>query len=160
MHKLIPVEAAKALMNEAQDWGLWGWLTEKRRLRSTADAAWEALDKAEQKVRDSWSDDLKKAWHELEAQAAAEANPRLKRQFEKARDEAKDVDPDIKAVIRKLKDADREAYALHMQAEETFDLADKRMSTSMAREGAVQAIAAWEKREHFLRKLETVGRRK
>lgn len=159
MQKLIAVEEAKALMNEALDWSLWGWLTEKRRLRATADRAWEALDEAEKKVRAGWSEDLRKAWHELEAMAEFEANPRAKRQCEKARDEAKDVDPEVKLAARKLKEADEEAYALHMQAEETFDEADRRMSTSMAREGARQAIDAWETREKFVRKMEALGRK-
>ena len=44
-----------------------------------------------------------------------------------------------------------------MQAEETFDEADRRMSTRMACEGARQAIHAWEEREKFLRKMEALG---
>jgi len=159
MQKLIAVEEAKALMSEAIDWSLWGWLTEKRRLRVTADKAWEALDGAEEKVRAGWSDDLRKAWHECEAEAALAANPRAKRQYEKAREEARDVDSQVKLAARKLKEADAEAFALRMQAEETFDEADRRMSTSMAREGARQAIDAWEVREKFVRKMEALGRK-
>lgn len=62
MQKLIAVKEAKALMNEALDWSVWGWLTEKRRLRATADRAWAALDEAENKARAGWNDDLRKAW--------------------------------------------------------------------------------------------------
>lgn len=159
MQKLIAVEEAKALMSEAMDWSVWGWLTEKRRLRVTADQSWEALDRAEEKVRAGWSEDLRKAWHECEAEASLEANPRAKRQYEKAREEARDVDPQVKLAVKKLKEADAEAYALRMQAEETFDEADRRMSTSMAREGARQAIDAWELREKFVRKMEALGRK-
>jgi hypothetical protein len=159
MHKLIAVEEAKALMSEAMDWSVWGWLTEKRKLRVTADRAWEALDQAEEKVRAGWREDLRKAWRELEAEAALEANPRAKRQYEKAREDASDVDPEVKLAAKKLKEADAEAYALRMQAEETFDEADRRMSTSMACEGARQAIDAWETREKFLRKMESLGRK-
>jgi hypothetical protein len=159
MHKLIAVEEAKALMSEAMDWSVWGWLTEKRKLRVTADRAWEALDQAEEKVRAGWREDLRKAWRELEAEAALEANPRAKRQYEKAREEASDVDPEVKLAAKKLKEADVEAYALRMQAEETFDEADRRMSTSMACEGARQAIDAWETREKFVRKMESLGRK-
>ena len=159
MHKLIAVEEAKALMSEAMDWSVWGWLTEKRKLRVTADRAWEALDQAEEKVRAGWREDLRKAWRELEAEAALEANPRAKRQYEKAREEASDVDPEVKLAAKKLKEADAEAYALRMQAEETFDEADRRMSTSMACEGARQAIDAWETREKFVRKMESLGRK-
>ena len=159
MHKLIAVEEAKALMSEAMDWSVWGWLTEKRKLRVTADRAWEALDQAEEKVRAGWREDLRKAWRELEAEAALEANPRAKRQYEKAREDASDVDPEVKLAAKKLKEADVEAYALRMQAEETFDEADRRMSTSMACEGARQAIDAWETREKFVRKMESLGRK-
>jgi len=160
MQKLIEVEEAKAVMNEAKGWSLWGWLTEKRRLRSTADKAWEALDAAEKKAKDTWSDDLKKAYRELEAEAQADSNPRSKRQLEKAREEAKDIDADVKAAVKRVKDAFDESYNAHMTAEETFDVADRRMSTSMAREGADQAIEAWELTEKAIRKAEALARRK
>ena len=39
------------------------------------------------------------------------------------------------------------------------DEADRRMSTSMACEGAQMAIDAWEMREKFIRKMEALGRR-
>jgi hypothetical protein len=53
MHKLRRVEEAKALFEEAKDWGVWSWLTEKRKLRQTADAAWAALEECEARVRAS-----------------------------------------------------------------------------------------------------------
>ncbi|MBZ5726394.1 MAG: hypothetical protein LAP87_15515 [Acidobacteriia bacterium] len=160
MHKLIEVEDAKALMKEAIGWSLWGWLTEKRRLRTTADRAWEALEEEERRVKAAWSDDLQKAHRELAAAAAVEGNPRLKRQYEKAKEEAKDVDPQIKLAVQRVQEAFAESHAAHMQAEETFDVADKRMSTGMAREGAQQAIDAWESTEKAIRKAEAAARRK
>ena len=51
MHKLVPVEDAKTLFNEAKDWSVWRWLTEKKHARTTADAAWEALEACEEKVK-------------------------------------------------------------------------------------------------------------
>jgi hypothetical protein len=51
MQKLAAVGEAKALFQEATDWGVWRWLTEKRRVREAADAAWEALEECERKVR-------------------------------------------------------------------------------------------------------------
>jgi hypothetical protein len=160
MQKLVPVEDAKTLMKEAIDWSLWGWLTEKRKLRTTADRAWEALDEMEKKVKSAWSDDLKAAYRELEAQASVDGNARAKRQYEKAKEEARDVAPEIKLAVQKLKEAEDEANAARMQAEETFDEADRRMSTAMACEGAQQAIDAWEMREKVIRKTESLGRRK
>ncbi len=159
MQKLEPVEEAKSLFNEAKEWGVWRWLTEKSRARRTADAAWEALDAYEKKVKAAWSDDLKKAYREAEAEAALDGNARSRHKLEKAQEEAKDVDPEIKAAAKKFKKAEDEAYQLHMNAEATFDEADRRLSTSMAREGSQQAIDAWEAREKVIRKAESLGRR-
>jgi len=79
MQKLEAVEEAKVLMNEAKNWGVWRWLLEKRRVRAAADRAVDALGEAEKKVKAAWDDDLKKAYRELEAEAAFENNPRTKR---------------------------------------------------------------------------------
>jgi len=66
--------------------------------------------------------------------------------------------PEIKAAFKKLKAADEEAYKARMDAEAQFDEADRRLSTSMAREGAQMAIDAWEMREKLIRKMEAMGR--
>lgn len=160
MEKLIPVEEAKTLMNEAKDWGLWRWLMEKGRVRAAADRAVEALEEAEKKVKASWSDDLKKAYRELEARASLDSNPRAKRQYQKAQEEAKDVDPKIKLAVERVKEADDQAYDARMDAEETFDEAERRLSTSMARAGTQKAIDSWDLREKAIRKAEALGRRK
>src|ERR1035438_2542369 len=57
MHKLAPVEDAKTLFHEAKDWSVWRWLIEKKHARSTADAAWEALEACEEKVRAGWNEE-------------------------------------------------------------------------------------------------------
>jgi hypothetical protein len=160
MHKLAPVEEAKALMNEAKDWALWRWLWDKGRVRATADRANEALDHLEKKVKASWSDDLKKAYRELEAQASLDSNPRAKHQYEKAREEAKDVDPEIKRAVERVKEADDEAYNAHLDAEETFEEAERHLDTGMAREGAQKAIDSWDLHEKAIRKAEALDRRK
>jgi len=138
MQKLIPVEEAKALMREAIDWSLWSWLTQKRRLRTTADTAWEALEGCERKVKGSWSDELKKAYRGKDG---------------------KDADPDLKLAIERMKEADAAWRAARVTAEATFDEAERRMSTSMACEGAQQAIEAWELTEKAIRRAEALGRR-
>src|SRR5262249_37935126 len=149
---------AKTLFEEAKDWGVWRWLTEKRRARETADAAWEALDEYEKQVRSAWSEDLKKADRELAAAATFNGSSRSKRSHEKAVEEAKDAERGIKLAMKKLRTADEEAYKARMDAEAQFDEADRRMSTSMARDGAQMAIDAWLQREKFIRKLEALGR--
>ncbi len=123
MHKLAPVEETKALFAEAQGWGVWQWLTQKSRLRQTADAAWEALDGYEKEVKRSWD-------------AATR-----------------------QAARQQLKPADEAAYQARMDAEAQFDEADRRLSTSMAREGAQMAIEAWVMREKFIRKMEALGKK-
>jgi hypothetical protein len=145
MQKVLPVEEAKALMREAIDWSLWGWLTQKRKLRSTADRAWEALDEVEKKVKAAWSDDLQAAYHELQAKGR--------------RGPARDVPEEVRHAVQRFKEAEDEAHTAHMQAEETFDEADRRMSTSMACQGAQEAIDAWEMREKVIRKAESLGRK-
>jgi hypothetical protein len=159
MQKLIPVEEAKALMNEAKEWGVWRWLREKARVRAAADRAVEALSDLEKKVKASWGDDLRKAYRELEAQALFERNPRAKQRYQKAREEAKNVDPQIKLAVRRLKEADDKAENARLDAEATFDEAERRLSTSMAREGARKAIDSWELREKAIRKAEALSRR-
>jgi len=123
MHKLAPVEEAKALFAEAQDWGVWQWLTQKSRLRQTADAAWDALDAYEKEVKRSWDSATRQA------------------------------------ARQQLKPSDDEAYQARMDAEAQFDEADRRLSTSMAREGAQMAIDAWVMREKFIRKMEALSRK-
>ena len=158
MRKLPPVEHAKELFETAKDWGLWRWLLEKRNARQTADAAWAAFDEYESEVKASWSDDLRKAWREAETETAAAADGRAKRAYEKAKAEAKDIDPDLKARVRLLQEADAHAFKARMDAEEQFDEADRRLSSSMACEGAQMAIDAWVMREKFIRKMEALAR--
>ncbi|HZT33565.1 MAG TPA: hypothetical protein VFA33_26995 [Bryobacteraceae bacterium] len=159
MHKLVPVEEAKALMNEAKDWSVWHWLTDKHRVRATADRATEALDELEKQVKSSWNDDLKKAYGELEAEARMNGNPKARAAYEKAKQEARRIDPQIKLVAGRVKEADDAAYAARMDAEDTFDEAERRLSTGMAREGAQKAINAWELREKAIRRAEAAARR-
>ena len=121
MHKLTAVEEAKRLFEEAKDWGVWRWLTEKRRARSTADRAWEALEEYENSLKADWPKELRKSF----------------------------------AAHHEFKQADAEAYKARMEAEAQFDEADRRLSTSMAREGSQMAIDAWKMRERFIRKIET-----
>lgn len=159
MRKLVQVEDAKSLLEVAKDWGVWKWLTEKKKVRQTADIAWEAFDELEKDVKSAWSGDLQKAYAEASAEAAmAGGGASEKRRFEKARKEAASVDPGIKAVAQKLWKTDHEAYTVRMEAERMFDEAEKRMSTSIAREASQVAIDAYNLREKAVRKAETAGR--
>ena len=160
MHKLSQVEEATALMNEAKDWGVWRWLWEKSRVRASADRANDALAELEDKVKASWSDDLKKAYRELEVPASLNGHAKGKRLYEKAKEEAKDVDPEIKSAVARVKEADDIAYKAHLDAEETFDEAERRLDTGMAQDGAEKAIESWVLREKAIRRAEAAGRKK
>ncbi len=154
MQKLEVVEEAKALMTEASEWSVWRWLTEKKRVRMAADRAVDALNAQDKKVKAAWSDDLKKAWRELELETS-----RSRQKHEKAKEDAKDVPAEIKIAVRKVMEADEEAETARLDAEDTFDEAERRLSASMAREGARKAIASWELREKSIRRAEAAGRK-
>jgi hypothetical protein len=158
MQKLSEVEEARALMSEAHGWSLWRWLTDKRRVRETADKATEALAKSRKSAQRSWSDDLNKAYNELVAEAALDGAAATKRKYEKAKAEAEHVDPKIKVAARRVKDADEEAQRATMAAEETFAAADAHMSPGTAREGTQKALESYDLREKAIRKAEAAGR--
>ncbi len=161
MQKIPAVEDAKALLGEGKRWGVWKWLTEKRRVRATADRGTAALDGLERIVKNSWSDDLKKAYAELVAEAALEeGGAPAKRKYEKAKRDAEMVNPKCKLAARAVKEADDAAYHGRMNAERMFDDAERRLSANMAREAAQVAIDAYELREKAIRKAEAAARLK
>ena len=149
MQRLPAVEEAKALLTEAMGWPIWTWLMQKGKVRETADKGTAALDKAEEKVKAGWNKDLKKAYRELQAQAASDKDSKAK---------ARRVDPKIKGAAQRVKEADDEAHRARMDAEDTFGQAERRMSAGLAREGAQKAIAAYDLREKAIRKAEAVAR--
>jgi hypothetical protein len=142
MHKLVEVEEARRLMTEAKAWSVWQWLTEKRRVRAAADAATAALDKAEKRVKAGWPDELRKFYRQVDARVAADG-----------------ADP-LHHAVAEVKKADDAAYDARMDAEATFDEAERRLSASMAREGAQKAIDSYGLHEHAIRKAEAVARHK
>ncbi len=142
MHKLAPVEDAKALFDEARDWSVWRWLLEKKRARSTADAAWAALEDCEERVRAGWHEEWIQAY----------GHPKSRRYAE--------LDAEVKEALERLRQEDEKARQARDAAEAQFDEADRRMSTSMACEGAQMAIEAWEMREKVIRRAEALVRKK
>ena len=85
---------------------------------------------------------------------------RTRQRYEKAKEEAKDIDPELKAAVQRVQQADDEAENARLNAEATFDEAEKRLSASMARDGAQKAIDSYELHEKAIRKAEAVARRK
>ncbi len=150
MRKLTEVEEAKALMTEAVEWSVMKWLREKKRVRKAADRANDALDALEQEVKRSWSTELMAAYDELlsvSSKAAAGRQPRSTK-------DPDSIPPEIRLAARQIKHADDQAYHAHMDAEDTFDEAERQLSTRLAREGCSKAIASWELHQAAIRKAE------
>ena len=143
MRKLTEVEEATALMTEAVEWSVVRWLREKKRVRKAADKANAALDALEKETKELWDDDLKAAYREL----VAPANDRAKNKIEPA-------ETKITQLAKAVKKADDAAYRAHMDAEDTFDEAERQLSTRLAREGSRKAITSWELHEAAIRKAE------
>jgi hypothetical protein len=161
MRKLTQVEDAKTLLGVAKDWGVWKWLTEKKRVRQTADIAWEAFDELDKEIQSAWSADLHKAYAELTAEAELEeGGAPAKRRHDKAKREAAGIDAKVKASAQRLKEAYDEAWGVRMEAERMFDEAEKRLSTSLAREASQVAIYAYNLREKAVRKADAAARAK
>ena len=138
MRKLPEVEEARALMTEAMEWSVMKWLKEKKRVRKTADRANDALDQLSEETKLLWPDELRAAYTAL----AQNAKP------------AKQPDAEIPNAVKQVKRADDESFRAHMDAESTFDEAERQLSTSMAREGCRKAIYSWELHEKAIRLAE------
>ena len=143
MKKIAEVEEAKVIMTEAQDWGIWRWLMEKRKVRLAADSCNDALARAEKRVIESWPEDMRAAYDVL---------------ADDAKKRHKEVDADTLETVRKIKDALDEAERVRLDAEDIFDRADRALSTSMAKQGTFRAIEAWEMREKAIRKAESAAK--
>jgi hypothetical protein len=145
MKKIPEVVEAKAIMTEAQNWGIWRWLTEKRKVRLAADACNDALSRAEKNVIASWPDDMRSAYEQVSA-------------GEKSKARGKKLDPDLVDAVRKIKDAFDDAERVRLDAEDIFDRADRALSTSMAKDGTFRAIEAWEMRERAIKRAESAAK--
>jgi hypothetical protein len=144
MRKLSEVEEARALMNEAVEWSVVKWLKEKKRVRKAADRANDALDELRKQIQDSWNDDLKAAYQELAASATKPGKSDM-------------IDSPTMVVVKAVKRADDAAHRARMDAEDTFDEAERQLSTRLAREGSRKAIASWDLHEAAIRKAEAAS---
>jgi hypothetical protein len=143
MRKITEVEQARALMTEATDWSVMKWLRDKKHVRKMADKANEALWALQKETKASWSNELKAAYNEL-------VEPDDNHQSSKGVAPS----PEVRLLAKHVKEMDDEAYRAHMDAEDTFALAEKRMSTSMAKDGCRKAIYSWELYEKAISKAE------
>jgi arginine utilization protein RocB len=141
MRKLPEVEDATALMTEAAEWSVVRWLKEKKRVRKTADKANSALDALNNEIKASWDDTLKAAYQ----QVTAPSNDPTK---------ALNADPALIHLAKIIRRADDLARRARMDAEDTFDEAERQLSARLAREGCRKAIVSWELHEIANRKAE------
>ena len=154
MEKIPEVETAKALMTEAVTWSVMKWLREKKRVRKTADQANAALDQLTQSTQELWPDRVRTAYEALVRQNGGGAAVRNQQKPLSVND------PEATLIAKKIKETDDEAYRARMDAEETFDLAERQLSTALARDGCRKAIASWDLHEKAIRKAEAVIRPK
>lgn len=155
MDKLPEVESAKALMTEAMTWSVVRWLREKKRVRKAADLANAALDRSSEAVRERWPDRMRAAYEALAMQATGGPTARSQQ-----KPPLTAIDQEASVVAGKSKKIDDEAYRTRMDAEETFDQAERRLSTLLAREGCRKAIHSWDLHEQAIRKAESLVRSK
>jgi hypothetical protein len=140
MNKISEVEEAKALMNEAINWSVMKWLREKKTVRKVADRANAALDSTIADMIGNWKGELRLAYDQLASRAAKVENSNL--------------GSDAISMAKRLKHAQEEAKQAREDAENTFDEAEKQLSTTMAREGCRKAIHSWELHEHVIKLAE------
>jgi hypothetical protein len=57
-------------------------------------------------------------------------------------------------LVKNVKEMDDKAYCARMDAEKTFDEAERQLSTSLAREGCKKAIRSWNLYERAIREAE------
>ncbi len=136
-------------MTEGMDWSVWRWLLEKNRVREIADRATAALERAKRNAKATWSNELRMAYDELASQDLKN-QPREKGLVK----EGQTIAPEIKLKAKQVKKADDQAERARLDAEATFDEAERRMSASMAREGARQALKSYDLRESAIRKAQ------
>jgi hypothetical protein len=149
MRKLAEVRQATELMNEAINWSVFKWMFEKPRVRKTADIANDALDRLERAVKAEWPESLKAAYTELTAKSS-KSTPRN----QKRRQSSSVIDAETRQLVEKIMEADDDARRARIDAEATFDEAERILSISLAQEGCQKAITAWELHEKAIRKAE------
>ena len=159
MKKLSAVDDARAVMTQGLEWGVWKWLTEKRRVRALADEARAALDELEMNTKLGWSDDYKLAYNHLVSENDDAKQARRKSKSVRSTTEGK-VNAKVLAAVTKVKEADDDAYSAHEDAEDLFAEAERKMSTSMARDAARKALEAYDLHEAAIRKAEALAQGK
>lgn len=151
MSKLPAVKDAKALMTEAMDWSVFKWLWEKSNVRQTADDANAALDRLNKRTKAHWPEASKATYRQILAE-----NGRNNRNHDDKTSFPSVAEPQILQALKTVKEMDDKAHAARMDAEATFDEAERLLSTDLAREGCRKAIRSWELHEKAIRAAEAL----
>jgi hypothetical protein len=154
MEKLAEVEEAKTLLTVAKDWSILKWLTEKKRVRAVADRGTAALDERERVIKSRWTNERRNAYATLWPAVSEEDDPFAAADLEFSRQQAGGIPPELLAVAERVKNADEIATKARLCAEDTFDRAERQMSASLARQGAEEALEAYELRYIALEEAE------
>jgi hypothetical protein len=152
MNKLEAVEEAKRVLAGAMDWSILRWLAEKRRIREIADRGTASLDAEERRIKAQWPQELTDAYSAL--CPPSEDDPYAAAEFEFVRQQAQTIPNEIREAAARVRQADEVATRARLDAEQTFDDAERRMSSSLARKGAELAIAAYDVRYQALAEAE------
>ena len=127
MSKLKEVEQARAIMNEAIDWSVLRWLSEKKKVRRAADAANAALKAEHERSIVQWPAILRRAYDAIAA-----------------KEQTNGLSEEIVRLAKQLHSADVKANDAHEQAEATFAKAEKERSSYVARQGCAEALESWD----------------
>ena len=151
MKKLEAVETSRAIMTQGMEWGVFKWLLEKPKVRKIADKATAALNDCEDKVKATWSDDLKRAYNYIATQNGEAAKGK--------KSAPKDIDAAALEIARGVFEADEVTETMRLDAEDTFAEGERKLSVSMARDGARKALATYDLHEKAIRKAEAAAKK-
>ncbi len=154
MIRLQEVENAKAVMNQAMEWSVFKWLWEKSAVREIADEANAALDRLNRRVKAQWSQDLKAAHRQLLGEIS---HTKSSHNHQDGRAPDRVIDPEVMRALVRVKKIDDQAHRARLDAEQTFDEAERQLSTSLAREGCRKAIHSWNLHEKAIREAEALA---
>jgi hypothetical protein len=131
------------------DWSVFTWLLRKSEVRATADRANAALDRLKRAAKSHWCSELRLAYKEKEPKGGP---------YGSAASTLNVIAPESRILIRRLQDGEDAARMARKDAEETFDEAEKRLSTDLAREGCLKAMRQWELDLNVIRHVEAISR--
>ena len=121
-------------MTEAMAWSVFTWPLRKSEVRATADRANAAVDRLTRATRSRWSSEIRLAYKETEAKGSP---------YSSVASALEAIDPENTIVIANCRTEKRRLEA-RRDAGQTFDEAEKQLSTDLTREGSIKAIRRWE----------------